>query len=129
MITPFYAALLALIYLALSWQVILYRRSKQIGLGDDGDKGLIKRMRAHANFAEYAPFGLVLLGLVELQDASIWVVHAIGLTLLAGRGMHAYGFSASPPKMVLRSRGMMLTFASIVLSVLALLFGVVRDFL
>ncbi len=121
MITSLYAVPLALIYLALSARVITYRRGHKLGLGDHGDKSLLKRMRAHANFAEYAPFALVLMGLAEWQGASAIVIHGIGVLLLAGRAAHAYGFSASPPKMKLRVNGMLATFASIVLSVLAIL--------
>ncbi|WP_375281697.1 MAPEG family protein [Pseudooctadecabacter sp.] len=121
MITPLYAAALALIFIALSIRVITYRRGNQLGLGDHGDKSLMKRMRAHANFAEYAPFGLLLMLLVELQEGAGWVLHLTGLLLLLGRAGHAYGFSASPPKMNLRVGGMLMTFASIVVSVLAIL--------
>jgi uncharacterized membrane protein YecN with MAPEG domain len=56
-----YAALIALLYVALSWYVIAYHRANLISLGDTGDKALLKRIRAKANYAEYAPFGLILL--------------------------------------------------------------------
>ena len=61
MITGLYGALIALVFLALSARVIMYRRANQLGLGDHGDKSLMKRMRAQANCAEYAPFGLLLM--------------------------------------------------------------------
>ena len=121
MITPLYAAALTLIFMTLSIRVITYRRGNQLGLGDHGDKSLMKRMRAHGNFAEYAPFGLLLMLMVELQGGPAVVVHGAGLLLLLGRAAHAYGFSASPPKMQLRVSGMMMTFASILLSMIAIL--------
>lgn len=112
MITALYAIPIALLFVGLSWRVITYRRSNQLGLGDHGDKSLTKRMRAQANCAEYAPFALLLMALVELQGAAPSVVHLIGLLLLVGRVAHGFGFSASPPKMRLRAGGMLLTFAS-----------------
>ncbi|SMX37847.1 MAPEG family protein [Octadecabacter ascidiaceicola] len=122
MITGVYASAVALIFLTLSVRVILYRRKNQLGLGDHGDKSLMKRMRAQANCAEYAPFGLLLMALVELQDADPSAVHLIGATLLLGRIVHGYGFSTSPPIMLMRQAGMMLTFASYLVSVYCLLF-------
>ena len=46
MITGLYGALIALVFLALSARVIMYRRANQLGLGNHGDKSLMKRMRA-----------------------------------------------------------------------------------
>ncbi|WP_085863482.1 MAPEG family protein [Pseudooctadecabacter jejudonensis] len=117
MITPVFAALLTLIYLALSARVITYRRGNQLGLGDHGDASLLKRMRAHANFAEYVPLGLVMMLMVELMGAPVWLLAIIGALLLVGRAFHAYGFSASPPIMRLRVNGMLMTFGSLLVSV------------
>ena len=121
MVTGIYAALIALIFIVLSARVILYRRAHRLGLGDHGDKSLMKRMRAQANCAEYAPFGLLLMALVEMQNPYSGLIHVIGLTLLLGRAIHGYGFSVSPPIMMMRQSGMMLTLASYVLSIIALL--------
>lgn len=118
-LTALYAAPVAMIFIVLSVRVITYRRSAQISLGDGGDKGLTKRMRAQANCAEYAPLGLILLALVEAHSAPV-LVHLIGATLVSGRALHAYGFSARPPRMNLRVAGMLLTLTSIGLSALAL---------
>jgi len=102
MITALYAGPIAILLLVLSTRVITYRRANQLGLGDHGNNSLLKRMRAQANCAEYAPIGILLMLLVELQDAPALLVHTIGLLLLIGRLLHGYGFSASPPKMNLR---------------------------
>jgi len=122
MITGFYAALIALIFIALSIRIILYRRANKLGLGDHGDKSLMKRMRAQANCAEYAPFGLLLMGLVEIQFPNSSALHIIGGTLLAGRVLHGYGFSASPPIMPLRQLGMILTLTSYLVSIFLLIY-------
>ena len=120
-ITPIYAALITLIYFTLSWRVIRYRRANLLSLGDSGDKNLLKRMRTQANCAEYAPLGLSVILLVELQGAPGIAVHGLGLLLLAGRIVHPLGFAVTPQKIILRQIGMMLTFACLLLGALGLL--------
>ncbi|MEW9921367.1 MAPEG family protein [Marimonas sp. MJW-29] len=120
-ITPIYAALAALLFLVLSWRVILYRRANVISLGDKGDKNLLKRMRAQANWAEYTPIALILLALTEANEAPALVLHALGLALLFGRMLHAWGFASTPQKIILRQIGMALTLGMIALSALGLL--------
>lgn len=122
-ITPIYAALIALLFLLLSARVIRYRRANRLSLGDEGDRALLQRMRAQANCAEYAPIAVLLLVLLELQGWPVWVVHLAGLTLLAGRVAHGYGFSAHPQIMGLRAVGMVMTLTMIALSALFLLIG------
>ena len=112
-ITALYAAPLAILFLWLSIRVIGTRRSELIGLGDGGNKSLMKRMRAQANCAEYVPIGIVVLALVELQGGPALLVHALGATLLIGRMLHGWGFSASPPNMMGRQVGMLMTLTSI----------------
>ncbi len=121
-ITSLYGALLALLFLWLSARVIVYRRGNRISMGDQGDNSLLKRMRAQGNCAEYAPFGILLLALVEMSGAPSVAVHVLGVLLLVGRVLHAWAFSASPPVMKGRVGGMFLTLSMILLSALGLLF-------
>lgn len=120
-ITSLYAGLIALIFLYLSWRVIAYRRANLISMGDAGSNSLLKRMRAQGNCAEYAPFGLLLLALVELSGAPASAVHFLGSLLLAGRALHAWGFSASPPVMGARVLGMLCTLVMLLLSAVGLI--------
>ena len=112
-ITAFYAALLAILFLILSFRVIGVRRGQRVEIGDGGDKELLRRMRVHANFAEYAPLALVLLALAESLKTPSLMLHAVGLALLVGRIIHAIGLSQTPHIMPLRVGGMVLTFAAI----------------
>ncbi|MGR3639450.1 MAPEG family protein [Alterinioella nitratireducens] len=114
MVTALYAGLIALLYLFLSYNVVLARRSQRVSVGDGGDKLVRKRMRTHANCAEYAPIGLILLMLVEMQGMPLWLVHVFGLILLAGRLSHAYGFGSTPQIVPLRKLGMYLTLLMII---------------
>ncbi|UWR10153.1 MAPEG family protein [Sulfitobacter mediterraneus] len=120
-ITPIYAALIVLLFLGLSWRVILYRRANRLSLGDTGDKNLLKRMRAQANCAEYAPLALLLMVMSELMGSPAVALHLMGFTLLAGRVLHALGFAATPQKIVLRQLGMLLTLLMMAVTALGLL--------
>jgi len=112
-VTPIYAALCAVLYLALTARVITYRRTHRLSLGDEGDRHLLQRMRAQANAMESIPLGLILLLLADLQSAPPFALHGLGLLLTAGRTCHAYGFSADPQIMRLRVLGMVLTLTMI----------------
>ena len=118
-ITPVYAALLAILFVVLSFRVIFVRRGEKISLGDGDNPALQARVRVHANFAEYAPLSLLLLLMVELQGGASLLLHGIGLVLLIGRCAHAYGVSQYPQIMRLRVAGMILTFSSIMIGALA----------
>ena len=119
--TPLYAGLLALLLVFLSFRVIFYRFSARISLGDEDDKNLRKRIRVQANCAEYAPFGVILLLLAELQGAPLWALHLLGGTLVAGRLLHAVGMGSTPQILRLRQAGMVLTFTMFMATALGLI--------
>ena len=113
-VTASYAALATFIFLFLSFRTIAGRRAVGVALGDGGDRVLLRRQRAHGNFAEYVPLALLLMALAESQSAPAWDLHVMGLALLAGRLVHAYGVSQEPETLKLRVLGMVLTFFSLV---------------
>jgi hypothetical protein len=90
-ITPLYAGILAIVFFALSLRVIAVRG--RVSLGDVGDPVVLRRMRGHANFAEYVPLILLMMGFLELNHAPARLLHGMGLTLLAARLLHGYALS------------------------------------
>ncbi len=118
-ITPVYAAIATLFYVFLSFRAIGGRRSARVGIGDGGNRALQRRLRAHGNFAEYCPLGIVLMALAELQGVPAWTLHLIGAALIAGRLVHAYGVSQEPEPIRLRVIGMVLTFTALISGALA----------
>lgn len=118
-ITPLYAGLIGVLFVILSFRVSTGRISTKVSVGDGGDKTLFKRIRVQANCAEYAPIGLLLLAMAELQGAPLWGVHLLGLMLLAGRVMHAVGYGSTPQVVPLRRYGMMITYLMLLLASLA----------
>lgn len=90
-VTTLYAALLGLLLIVLSDLVSRTRKRSHVSLGTGDDPMLERTMRAHGNFVEYVPLGLLLLLLMELKGLEIWALHVFGLMLLIGRLLHAYG--------------------------------------
>ena len=121
MTVSLYAGLLGLMFLALSIRVIGGRRLARVGLGDGGDLGLQRRMRAQANFAEYVPIVLLLMLLAELQGVSAWILHGVGSCLVLGRIAHAVSISRDPEPFGGRVVGMAFNFTPLGLSSVACL--------
>lgn len=117
-ITALYASLLALLFVFLSFRVIGWRRLVKVEIGHGDDNQLLRRMRVHANFAEYVPFTLLLMAMAESMTAPRPLIHLVGLLLIAGRLMHAYGLSQTPHILRYRVWGMMLTFFALSISAL-----------
>lgn len=103
------AGLLGLIYFVLSYRVIRVRVASKISLGDGSNDNLLARIRAHANFAEYAPMILVLMALIELWVARGPWLWAIGAMLVIARLCHAIGMAMPAPN-PFRIIGTMATF-------------------
>ena len=109
-VTPLYAALLALWFLVLSYRVIQLRGRHQVSLGDADTPELRRAVRGHANFAEYVPLALLLLLVLELSRFSIYILHAIGIALLVARLLHGYAFAYTAHWKLGRLWGIALTF-------------------
>ena len=123
-ITAFYAGVLGLLYLVLSLRVVQLRR-RGIPFGDGGDPQMLRVIRGHANFAEYVPLILVMMLVLELGRTSLYVLHALGIVLVAGRVLHGYALSMSVRSRRGRLWGATLTFAVLlVAAVLCLLQGI-----
>jgi hypothetical protein len=87
-----YAALNALLMFGLALNVGLRRGAqKQLQPGDMGDAMLTRAIRAHANFAEYAPLVLLLLLAVALLDGPLEWIHPLGAGFTIGRIFHVFG--------------------------------------
>lgn len=118
-ITAFYVALAVVLVVLLTASVIARRFAARAALGDNGDRILARRIRAHGNALEYLPLALVQLLVLELLGfAPLWL-HVFGTTLLLGRVLHAVGLSRSGGPGALRMSGMILTLlAMLVMAVL-----------
>ena len=88
-ITLTVAGAAAILQVWLSLRVSTLRRPLKIGVGDGGNEVLLRRMRAHGNFAENMPIFLVLLGFVELAVGSTLWLWGAGIVFVLARIAHA----------------------------------------
>lgn len=119
-ITPVYAALLALLFVVLSFRTIRFRRKFSVAIGTGDQSLLTKASRAHGNFAEYVPLSLLLIYFIEVGAAIPTLTHTLCSLLLAGRLIHAWGISQEKENLRFRVTGMVMTFATIVIAALSL---------
>ncbi len=110
-VTPFYAALLSLVFFQLSARTIKLRRQLKIAIGAGGNPTMHRAMRVHGNFAEYVPLSLLMVFMFELQGAHFLLIHLLGAGLLLGRLAHAHGVSREKEDYRFRVFGMLMTFA------------------
>ncbi len=123
-ITALYAALLAIVFVTMSAWVVLGRVQTDVMQGDGGNDTITRRMRAQGNFAEYVPYALLLIALLEAAGASHALVHLLCLVLLISRLMHPFGMLAakdSPQQYVCRGGGIVATFLVILVAAISLL--------
>ncbi len=97
MITLVTAGCCALLYFVLTVRVVQGRQASNITLGDGGHDPLIARIRAHANFAEYVPIILILMGLIESRTGVTELLTATGVLLFLIRIAHAVGMAQPAP--------------------------------
>ncbi len=127
-ITLIIAAAMGLLNVWLGARVSRGRTAHKVSLGDGNVPQLLARTRAHANFNEYVPIALILMGLIEMNvGASRWL-WGIGALLVVARVLHPFGLdrpSPNPYRMV----GAVLTYATLLALVfwaIAISYGIAR---
>lgn len=101
MITLATAGILGLIYLVLSGNVSAARQKTKINVGDGGGdpkaEPLVVAMRIHANFSEYVPLALILLGWIELAGGRHTLLVILAIVLVVARLAHPFGMMRPAP--------------------------------
>lgn len=124
-VTLFFAACRALMQCLLTVLVIRRRLQARVYFLDGGDDPLLRRMRAHGNFAETVPMALLLMALLEFSGlGSVWLM-VFGVALLLGRVLHATSLLTNNATWS-RSFGMALTIGVISIEAVCGLWMVVR---
>ncbi len=90
-ITLTIAGACALLHIWLSARIVRARRPLKISVGDGGNEGVLRRMRAHANFAETTPLFLILLGLIEIAGGDKNILWGAGIAYVLARIAHGFG--------------------------------------
>jgi hypothetical protein len=92
-VTTLAAGVLGLIFAVLSVLVVTQRANGKVELGNGGDVAspLLVAIRSHANFAEYVPLALILIGLIEMRSGPTLLVKILAGALVLARVIHPVG--------------------------------------
>ncbi len=118
------AAVLGLIFSALSLAVVALRVRHRVPYGDGGIEPLHRAVRAHGNFAEYVPLALLLLGALEVRSGGGPLLHGLLVALVVARLAHPVALFSpvgTPRYTVLRITGALVTWLVLTAAALALL--------
>jgi len=109
-VVALYVGLNSLLLLFLAYNVGS-RRGAQNALepGATGDASLTRAMRAHGNFAEYAPTALLLLLILALLGLPGTLLHLFGGGFTIGRVVHAIGMMRPDHPNAIRFTGNLIT--------------------
>ncbi|MDV3502223.1 MAPEG family protein [Marinobacter sp. M-5] len=124
-VTAVFAAVIGILLLVLSFQVVRFRLKYGKGMGVTDDRDFEAAVRAHGNLVEYAPLGLIMLALAELNGVAGGLVYWTGMALVVGRILHAWGMingRGGPHKA--RMAGIVLTWLAILVAAILLLANV-----
>lgn len=119
-ISILFTIIFIIFYLILTIITIKARKSTKVAYGDDGNKELIKAVRAHGNFFEFTVFFIISSFLLEILEANQIYVLFINIVFLIGRISHAY--SMLKEKIIFRMIGMMATLISYAVNCIYLLY-------
>jgi uncharacterized membrane protein YecN with MAPEG domain len=97
-----------ILHIWLSLRVSRLRRPLKVAFGDGGNEMLLRRMRAHANFAENMPLFLILLLLLEFATGGDLWLWGASILFVVARILHAFGMDRSGAN-ALRVSGISLT--------------------
>ena len=75
-----------------AWAAFFENLTQKLVVTKASDDGILQRkVRAHGNFTEYVPLGLLLILALELMQGQSWLLWLLGGTLTLARIAHAYG--------------------------------------
>ncbi|WP_298452124.1 MAPEG family protein [uncultured Marinobacter sp.] len=124
-VTGVFAAVLGILMLVLSAYVVKFRvkYKKVMGVTDNPD--FQAAVRAHGNLVEYAPIGLIMLGIAELNGVASGLIYWTGMSLVVGRLLHAWGMiNGHGGEHKARALGMVLTWLAMLAAAILLLWNV-----
>lgn len=128
MITPtlslIYVAILALMHMALTYNVIRIRITRKIVIstgrhdGMDDERAIFRATRAHGNFIETVPMAALLFMLIEMYNGCPMIVHGFFLSLIIGRLLHAHAMLFTSGRSWSRVWGMLFTTIPVFLGII-----------
>jgi uncharacterized membrane protein YecN with MAPEG domain len=89
-VTSWVAATCGIMLVALSLNVIRLRWAHRVLIGNNNNETILRANRAQANFLEYVPMALIMMGLLEARGTDHDALNMLGIVLLIARASHAY---------------------------------------
>ncbi|MBU2873172.1 MAPEG family protein [Marinobacter salexigens] len=124
-VTGVFAAVLGILMLVLSGHVVRFRLKYKKGMGVTDNPDFQAAVRAHGNLVEYAPIGLIMLGIAELNGVASGFIYWTGMTLVVGRLLHAWGMiSGHGEEHIGRAIGIVMTWLAILAAAILLLWNI-----
>ncbi len=110
------------------WVLAIERLTRRQLEKSEVDAGALQRkVRAHGNFAEYVPHGLLFVVVLELMQAQSWLIWLLGGSLTIARIAHAYGLINRYGPSISRATGFFLTWFVYIIGSMACLYYSVRE--
>ena len=104
-ITALYAALLVAVLVCLTTRIGLTRVKTGVSMLDGGNENVALEMRRHGNFVEHVPLLIVLMAIVEVNEANPIFLHVVGIVLVICRVAHPLGLDHNRVQTPLRLIG------------------------
>ena len=128
-VTSLYGSVLVLIILYLSFKVGAMRGKLDISLGDGGNPQMLEAIRRQGNAIEYVPLAVLLIALLEVNEANSVFLHVLGAVLVLSRILHPMGLKADSMNELARGLGSGGTVLVMVVSAVHLLWMVAASML
>ena len=123
-VTAIFSLIFTVLILALSYQVVYWRRKLRVGYGSAGKQQLQQAISAHSNAIENLPLAMILFLMLELQGVTGLILMITGSLLVFSRLIHAYGLSNSIYVSFGRTYGTMITwFVMVFMAVLNVIYA------
>lgn len=96
MVTTLFAVLMAALYMIVAWYMIWLRRLSKQRQEDWPLRWYDRCGHGRDHMAQYLPFALLLMYLIEQGGAPPWLLSGLGIVLAAGFLLHLWGFAQYP---------------------------------
>ena len=93
-----------------AWAAFFENLTQKFVVTKTQDDGVLQRkVRAHSNFSEYVPLGLLFVLALELMNSQAWLIWLLGSSLTLARISHAWGLITTYGPSPARAFGFFLT--------------------
>ncbi len=119
-VTAMTAAILTLLFLFLSFQVVKQRLRTETSFGAGNDEHMDLVRGCHSNLIEYTPITIIMLALLELSSANHIALMVLATIFIAARFLHVFGMHQHAAGKSVRFRQIAMMVTWLVMAILTL---------